>query len=542
MKPQNLLVTIILALSSCNAPTTSLLGQLEEELTKRPVHKTEKERYIDKLKTDLKEPELSAQIQMFLCEELYEQYATFQFDSAMSVVRKQKELAASMGDQTASFRAELHRVMLYATAGYFSELRILLDSLPAHKFPTDLKLEYFETAEWTYNRMADYLSDNFYSPEYRNKGHQFQDSILSVLPEESPEYHYWKGCRLWNVAEPDSVIAEFMQTYERTEPRQRLYARATYNLSWMYEKKGDKVRQKEFLIRAAISDQIAQLKESLALQELALLLKTEGDEVRASRYLSLAMEDAKFYGNRLRMLEIAQKIPAIVIDYEKQLERANYRRNIVIVTVSILTLLLAFVLFALSVSMKRLQAKRILIQKTSDELKAVNNLMEQTNQKLNAANTSLQEQKRLRESCINLFIELTAVYIDKFNSFQMKVKHKVKANQTADLLQLVSPSRMNERDANEFFMNFDRAFLSTFPNFIENINTLLRPEERFILPDKHSLNFDLRILAFVRFGIKSSAQIATLLNCSQQTVCNHRSLLKSRALVKETFDYDIMQL
>ena len=45
-----------------------------------------------------------------------------------------------------------------------------------------------------------------------------------------------------------------------------------------------------------------------ALQQLAMCLKKEGDLSKANSYLKIALDDAVFYNNRLRMLEIAEKI------------------------------------------------------------------------------------------------------------------------------------------------------------------------------------------------------------------------------------------
>ena len=68
---------------------------------------------------------------------------------------------------------------------------------------------------------------------------------------------------------------------------------------------------RNYLIKAAISDQVCPLKENLALQELALyIFKEQGWEVsRANRYLNYSLEDAMYYNNRLRMPRNSKKIP-----------------------------------------------------------------------------------------------------------------------------------------------------------------------------------------------------------------------------------------
>lgn len=82
----------------------------------------------------------------------------------------------------------------------------------------------------------------------------------------------------------------------------------TYGLALVHSKLGDWNEYEHYLIKAAISDQVCPLKENLALQELALhIFKNQSGEVsRANSYLNYSMEDAQFYNNRLRMLEIAK--------------------------------------------------------------------------------------------------------------------------------------------------------------------------------------------------------------------------------------------
>ncbi len=68
-------------------------------------------------------------------------------------------------------------------------------------------------------------------------------------------------------------------------------------------------KYEEFLILAAISDQVCPLKENLAMQELALyLFSNKPDDLdRAWNYIQCSMEDARFYNNRLRIVQISEE-------------------------------------------------------------------------------------------------------------------------------------------------------------------------------------------------------------------------------------------
>ena len=49
-------------------------------------------------------------------------------------------------------------------------------------------------------------------------------------------------------------------------------------------------------------------------------------------------------------------------------------------------------------------------------------------------------------------------------------------------------------------------------------------------------------MALIRLGVKESAEIADLLFYSPQTIYNYRSVLKGKAINKETFEEEVMKL
>ena len=87
-----------------------------------------------------------------------------------------------------------------------------------------------------------------------------------------------------------------------------------------------------------------------------------------------------------------------------------------------------------------------------------------------------------------------------------------------------------EAEMPAFYQRFDTSFLSIYPDFVEEFNALLRPEER-IYPEKEgALNTELRIFALIRLGIDSSTRIAELLCYSTNTIYNYRARVKNHAL------------
>ena len=52
----------------------------------------------------------------------------------------------------------------------------------------------------------------------------------------------------------------------------------------------------------------------------------------------------------------------------------------------------------------------------------------------------------------------------------------------------------------------------------------------------------MRIYALMRLGVKGNQEIADLLFLSLQTIYNYRSMMKGRAIHKETFEEDVRKL
>ena len=69
-----------------------------------------------------------------------------------------------------------------------------------------------------------------------------------------------------------------------------------------------------------------------------------------------------------------------------------------------------------------------------------------------------------------------------------------------------------------------------FPHFVDDINTLLRPDAQLVVEKDGQLSTSLRIFALIRLGINDSSQIAEFLHYSVNTIYNYRARVKKGAL------------
>ena len=99
-----------------------------------------------------------------------------------------------------------------------------------------------------------------------------------------------------------------------------------------------------------------------------------------------------------------------------------------------------------------------------------------------------------------------------------------------------------EEQSKMFYDVFDKAFVHTYPTFVEDVNALLQEDKQVALAEGVLLNTELRIMAFMRLGVDDSNQIARFLNLSLNTIYTYRNKLKSRAKKRDSFESDIMKI
>lgn len=516
---------------NCNASesTEKLYRMLEEVLYRKKEYSLQKEIRIDSLKHTIAScHNLDSKYSIY--KKVYDEYFTYRADSAFYYLSLAEEIALKTKNHDYADECVINRSQLLATTGYFSQALELLDNINRSELNDTLLFRYFSAYEWVYSVWSEYSDDDIYSPQFRKKEIEYNDSMLSVIDHNTVDYLYWKA--ELSARKGDQYGAQ--KLYEKALVGlpfdTRMYACVACGLAFAYKRQGNLKQYEKYLILSSISDIVCPLKENLAMQELAMFLyeNSESDLDKANRYLNHSMEDAMFYNNRLRMLEIARKFPPIVNSYQHKSNEKGRTLTAAVVFISILSVMLLLSLFYIYRQIIMLRLQRKAVTQMNEQLKNLNDELIKTN--------------RTREEYVSLFLDLCASYIDKLNKYQDLVKRKVKAKQIDDLLKLANNSKMSDVDAKQFFVNFDTAFITLYPNFVSEFNKLLKDDEK-IVPDKNEiLNTELRIFALIRLGIKDSSRIATLLFYSPQTIYNYRSSVKNRAKNRDSFEDDVKNL
>lgn len=508
-----------------------LLQLLDSYVDRRDDFAKQKEAKINKLKLKLRTADNNT-ARLAILNNIYHEYYTYSYDSAMVYVNRGLNLAQAINNSYYTTLNRINRAAVLSTGGFYSQAEMLLQEIGAKGVPANLKQYYYYTQTWLYNYWESFCSKSEFASHYHKKKTEYlQITVDATSPRDVALHDYLSG-ELAFMGNPLSktVLKLYTAALDNSPVDSRVHASAAYCVARYHREMGDMLLYEKYIVEAAISDMVCPLKENLALQEFSTYLYKKDPKYadRAARYIYCSMEDARFYNNRLRMLEISNILPIIATANQEALAHKERIVRGVLAVVSFLSL----VLFAMAVFGYK---QNKWLARSRREVKSQNRQLTELNEKLIATN-------HRRETYMRLFMDISAVYIRKLIEYRKLVSRKIKANQTADLLKTINSYRLAEEEATTFYTRFDRAFIELYPGFVDELNGLLLPEAKIVLPSPNSLTTEVRIYALMRLGVTDSQEIATLLFYSTQTIYNYKSAMRTRAINRDTFDEDINRL
>ena len=508
-----------------------LLHRLDQYIARRDEFSSKKEKKLIRMKKKLNLTS-SKRERLSLYNQIYREYYTYRYDSAMVYAKRGLQLAEQLHDDYYINLNKINRAAVLSTGGFYSQAEDLLLSLKPEDISPKLMQYYYYTLTWVYNYWGAFCERSEFKEEMQDKKRLYLAKTLEYMGnKQSALYYYLSGELEYLLHHTDKKVLGWYQKALAASPvDSRVHASAAYCIARYYQDNEQMDIYEKYLVQAAISDQVCPLKENLALQELSTYLYNKDAKYakRVSKYIYCSMEDAQFYNNRLRMVEISRILPLITETNHQREIRQNRIITISLVVVSIVSLgFLAMMFFVFRINKRLAKSRR--------EVRSQNMLLEELNQKL------LNTNKR-RETYMRLFMDISAVYIKKLDDYRKLVSRKIKAKQTSDLLTAINSYKLAEEEASSFYIRFDKAFMDLYPNFVDEFNQLLLPEKQIVLPAPNSLTKELRIYALMRLGITDGQELATLLFYSTQTIYNYKTSIRKRAKDLTTFDAAINQL
>ena len=662
MRTLILTITICLSFINARADNNKLYERLDSVIAHSADYDVIKENRLKDIKLGAKFV-TAATDKLRIYEKLANEYSPYVYDSAMVYVQRGISLAKQTGNSDYCNRFLITKASLLIERGFYIEAKENLDKIEISQSDPKQNFLFYRAQSSLYYNLNACCQKMEFSQHYNELFKEYIGKALYYCPKNSAIYYYMKGINLFfsgrSINEISASLNKAMQMFG---PENRMYGRAAYVLSKAYGKNKQLEQQRRYLLLAAISDVMSANNESLALQDVALLLyKNKNDLDKARKYINQTLKDAHEYNSRLQRVELYANLHVILSAYNEKLQKEAIWKNVTIICILMLLVVIAAAIVyvnrknhLLKLTEKELKAlteelsatnKQQLkdnktlqnsndeltssnkaFQDSNDELMSSNKTLRDSNDKLKGSNKALQDSndelmssnkalqdsndelmnsnkalqdsndelkynnnelkdfnnelkdsnkalkdsnnelkdsnnelkdsnKALRNSndelentnakrelMANAFIMLCYQYIERLDNQRKLVIRKIKTNQQKELLSILSSSKRSTEESQNFLLQFDKIFLSLYPSFVKELNTLLTPEAQIQLKEDNELTPSLRVAALVRLGVTESPKIAGILSYSLQTIYNYRSTLKNSAIDKDHFEENLQKL
>lgn len=533
-----IIITLMIQPIYIKGDNNQLYKQLDAALAQRAHYVELKEKSLNEIKQGAKYV-TSNEDKLKLYEQLANEYKAYEYDSAMTYVNKGLILAQKSNNIFFNKRFQLSQTRLLITRGFYAEAKEILQKIEPKEEPRDYQFLYYYTMYGLYNNWSTYCENNEFSKNYDLKKVEYLKKAIELSPKKDAFYYYLMGELYYFSNHPNNnkTIQYYKKALSMEKANSRLHAMTAFALSEVYQKANNLELMEHYLLVAAISDITSATKENVALQDIALFIykhKTKSLN-KAQEYINLSLEDAYTYKSRLRRIEISSKLQLITNAYTDDIKTTNRLLNIALLVIILL-------LLGVGISSLFIRKKNRLLKQKKDEISATSDKMEKLNGQLHLINDELKDTNQKRERLVKVYIDLCYKNIERNQKLRTLAVRKIKANQSKELLSLLSSSSSTEKENKEFLTEFDKAFLSLYPTFVNELNQQLTESAHIQLKENGEMPPILRVCALLRLGITESSKIAGILSYSPQTVYNYRSILKNNAIDKEHFEENVLKL
>ena len=506
----------------------SLLLKLDQAIKERPIYMEQKELKLVELKRQLHR-QIPDEERFAILGTLLDEYRSFNTDSALHMAEEREQIAIRLGNREYIDNARMNKADVLGMTGMYKEVMDLMRNIHIDRLPVDIHPYYYHIYRTVYGLMADYAVTAYEKKLYTELTDKYRDSLL-LVNKDNLLIHTLIQSDQYNVRnEYDKAIRLLTDYLALQKDYEHDVAICAYTLSESYRLKGDKEKEKEYLIVSAMADMKTAVREYISLRKLAVLLYQEGDIERAYSYVKICMEDAAACNARLRKLEILEIFPIINDAYQQKTEKQQEQMKWALVSISLLSLFLLLAIFYVYKQMKKVAAARREVIDANKRLKELNDELHLSNAQLKEANHSIAENSYLKEEYIGRYMDQCSVYLEKMDNYRRSLGKIAATGNVEELYKNIKSSKFIEGELKEFYTNFDNTFLQLFPTFVEDFNALLADDEQISLKAGERMHTELRIFALIRLGITDSVKIAQFLRYSVTTIYNYRTKVRNKA-------------
>lgn len=514
-----------------NKNIKDLYEQLDQAIKQSQYYINQKESRITKIKKQSWQGHTPQQL-LTAYYKLYEEYKAYQSDSSIYYIHQAIDLAKrnNMKSDITKLRSLL--ALQYSTSGAFTEALHVLQSIDKKTLNNSNKKDYYIAFYHVYGELgfSNIHIDTDLSQEFYNKQNCCRDTLFSILSPNSEDYLMRKEVLLTSQNKLKEALKINDIRLSKCKKDSHEYGIVAYYRYLIYRSLKDENMVKYWLLQSAICDVKCAINDQASLWILADILSKEKNVERSYKYINFSWNANKRFSTRIRSWQISPVLGTIDHNYQAQLKKANHRLIFAIICVSLLVITLALLAFYVNKQKTHLSKARNELKKTNTQLEELNNKLSSTNDMLKASNDKLNESNSVKEEYIGQFLGTCSHYIDKLDKMRINVNKMVKNHQYNELYSMTKSSEVKEQELEELYTNFDKVFLHLFPNFVEDLNGLLKEDYQIHLSSPNKLSAMVRVFALIRLGIDDSTKIAEFLHYAINTIYNYRAKLRNGAI------------
>ncbi len=473
-----------------------------------------------------------------LVDAVFNEYYMFDKDSAFFYAHVKDSIALSSGNPALVNDSRFDLAGRYLASGMYQEALDCLNAVDTLAARRDGMMSvYYQTLHSIYHGLALTTGDEFLRRGHRQAERRWQALSQKEMKEDMLDYYTVNAGIL--LERGDAARARSLLESAIARPGRSIHELSILNY-WLAKARsaeGDSDGELQAYAVSARYDFLVPVRASRSLCNVARLLLDKGETAGAFKYIQYAYRGAVDADAILCKEEIADVMPAINAAMDK-FERRRF--SMLRASVGLLISILAISLLAMLIMRhfnKRLRKAGEEVAERNREIRTINASLREYVAKLKNAND-------IKDTFIGRYLSMFSDNISSLERYRSRLRQLVKSRSIDDIVQELRSDEFIDAERKTLYKEFDSTFLGAFPDFVTQLNALLKPGYQIgkNLPDG-CLNNELRVFALIRLGVQDSAKIARFLKKAPSTIYNYRVKLRSAACCPyDEFETRLMEI
>jgi DNA-binding CsgD family transcriptional regulator len=469
---------------------------------------------------------------------LFDEYMKFNPDSAFFYSSMTQKYALEGGMHPEYLQAKIDALLLTILSGDYYKAKIAIDKMgPIESFPKfarpKLAMAYLE-----FYMRRQYISGGKTVDNSNMSRNECWKAYGKYLNPGDWVYDYYKNCIL-RCNNRNHLLRDFSKVQEPSI----VAAMLAYAIAVTYEDEGKEEMYYHWLIRSATNDVVSVNRETQSLITLVRTPLVNKNSSRAFNYLMVCTDNAYYYKDYGRSLAILNAHQAITKSAVNSLRHKNALLMWIVALLSLSAVVITVLLYVIISRRRHLAMALSKMEDMNQQLHTVVNQKNAIEQQLKQNNIQLKKDIDYRNSNFIDVYKLVSEYISVVKNFRKSIFNLITAGKVEKVRKELASDNAEEKYLHQFYVQFDKAFLSSHPDFLQRFNVLLKPDNQQSLTEDGGLTPELRIYALISIGITDSISIAQFLHYSPQTIYNYRLKMRLRAVVgKKEFSDSVVRL